>query len=250
MKASGQKRLGNISRNAASRQKHKRHFGSVIRPIRGTRCLNVLKENGRRRKADRAKRPRCPTGRTKQPLRPFSRPDNVPRSGCRRQSDRVWSPCDGKGRAEISQFARDAGIRQRASISTACSIQRAEIRQKKFAILVEGYLDLISLYEHGVTNTAASLGTAFTPEQSKLLSRFTKRVVINYDGDDAGIKAAGGRSNICCRRISRSRCSCCRTARTRTILSGKTARKLTTKPAEEPSRFWILRWTHRCAAAA
>jgi DNA primase len=67
---------------------------------------------------------------------------------------------------------------------------RTEIRQKKFAILVEGYLDLISLYEHGVRNTAASLGTAFTPEQSKLLSRFTKRVVINYDGDDAGIKAA------------------------------------------------------------
>ena len=67
---------------------------------------------------------------------------------------------------------------------------RSEIRQKKFAILVEGYLDLISLYEHGVRNTAASLGTAFTPEQSRLLSRFTKRVVINYDGDDAGIKAA------------------------------------------------------------
>ena len=65
-----------------------------------------------------------------------------------------------------------------------------EIRQKKFAILVEGYLDLISLYEHGIRNTAASLGTAFTPEQSRLLSRFTKRVVINYDGDDAGIKAA------------------------------------------------------------
>lgn len=65
-----------------------------------------------------------------------------------------------------------------------------EIRQRKFAILVEGYLDLISLCEHGVRNTAASLGTAFTPEQAKLLSRFTKRVVINYDGDNAGIKAA------------------------------------------------------------
>ncbi|MFN0279942.1 MAG: DNA primase [Pyrinomonadaceae bacterium] len=65
-----------------------------------------------------------------------------------------------------------------------------EIRQKKFAILVEGYLDLIALYQFGITNTAASLGTAFTPEQSKLLSRFTKRIVINYDGDSAGIKAA------------------------------------------------------------
>ncbi|MGD9563222.1 MAG: DNA primase [Pyrinomonadaceae bacterium] len=64
------------------------------------------------------------------------------------------------------------------------------IRQKKFAILVEGYLDLIALHQFGVTNVAASLGTAFTPEQSKLLSRFTKKVVISYDGDAAGIKAA------------------------------------------------------------
>ncbi len=65
-----------------------------------------------------------------------------------------------------------------------------EIRKKKFAILVEGYLDLIALYQFGITNVTASLGTAFTPEQSKLLSRFTKKVVINYDGDAAGIKAA------------------------------------------------------------
>ena len=64
------------------------------------------------------------------------------------------------------------------------------IRQKKFAILVEGYLDLIALFQFGITNVAASLGTAFTPEQSKLLSRFTKQVVINYDGDSAGIAAA------------------------------------------------------------
>ncbi len=67
---------------------------------------------------------------------------------------------------------------------------KEEIRQKKFAILVEGYLDLIALYQYGIKNVAASLGTAFTPEQSKLLGRFTKRVVINYDGDKAGVKAA------------------------------------------------------------
>ncbi len=67
---------------------------------------------------------------------------------------------------------------------------REEIRHKKFVILVEGYLDLIALYQFGITNVAASLGTAFTPEQSKLLSRFAKKVVINYDGDDAGVKAA------------------------------------------------------------
>lgn len=65
-----------------------------------------------------------------------------------------------------------------------------EIRKKKFAILVEGYLDLIALVQHGVTNVAASLGTALTHEQSKLLGRFCKKVVINYDGDLAGIGAA------------------------------------------------------------
>ena len=65
-----------------------------------------------------------------------------------------------------------------------------EIRKKKFAILVEGYLDLIALVQHGIGNVVASLGTALTPEQSKLLGRFTKKVVINYDGDVAGIGAA------------------------------------------------------------
>lgn len=64
------------------------------------------------------------------------------------------------------------------------------LRQKKFAILVEGYLDLIALVQHGIRNVVASLGTALTPEQSRLLGRFTKKVVVNYDGDSAGIAAA------------------------------------------------------------
>jgi len=67
---------------------------------------------------------------------------------------------------------------------------KEEIRRKKYAILVEGYLDLIALFQYGITNAAASLGTAFTTEQAKLLGRFARRVVINYDGDSAGVKAA------------------------------------------------------------
>ncbi len=67
---------------------------------------------------------------------------------------------------------------------------KEDIRKKKFAILVEGYLDLIALYQFGITNVAASLGTAFTPAQAKLLNRITKSVVINYDGDKAGRAAA------------------------------------------------------------
>jgi DNA primase len=65
-----------------------------------------------------------------------------------------------------------------------------EIRKKKYSILVEGYLDLIALYQFGVTNCVASLGTAFTEQQAKLLGRFAKKLVVNYDGDKAGVKAA------------------------------------------------------------
>ena len=65
-----------------------------------------------------------------------------------------------------------------------------EIRKKKYSILVEGYLDLIALYQFGVTNCVASLGTAFTEMQAKLLGRFAKKLVVNYDGDKAGVKAA------------------------------------------------------------
>ena len=67
---------------------------------------------------------------------------------------------------------------------------KEDIRRKKYAILVEGYLDLIALYQFGVTNCAASLGTAFTEQQSKLFGRFAKKLVVNYDGDKAGVKAA------------------------------------------------------------
>jgi DNA primase len=70
------------------------------------------------------------------------------------------------------------------------NLTRDEIRRRKFTILVEGYLDLIIPYQFGVRNVAASLGTALTPEQAKLLARFARKVVVNYDGDSAGVKAA------------------------------------------------------------
>jgi DNA primase len=68
------------------------------------------------------------------------------------------------------------------------SVTREEIRRKRFSILVEGYLDLIILFQSGVRNIVASLGTALTTEQAKLIRRFAPRVVVNYDGDRAGIK--------------------------------------------------------------
>lgn len=70
------------------------------------------------------------------------------------------------------------------------NLTRDDIRRRKFAILVEGYLDLIVPFQFGVRNMVASLGTALTSEQAKLLGRFARKVVVNYDGDSAGVKAA------------------------------------------------------------
>lgn len=69
-------------------------------------------------------------------------------------------------------------------------LTRDEIRRDGFAILVEGFLDLIVPYQFGIRNVVASLGTALTPEQAKLLGRFARKVVVNYDGDRAGVQAA------------------------------------------------------------
>jgi DNA primase len=69
-------------------------------------------------------------------------------------------------------------------------LTRDEIRRNGFVILVEGFLDLIVPYQFGIRNVVASLGTALTPDQVKLLGRFARKVVVNYDGDHAGVQAA------------------------------------------------------------
>jgi DNA primase len=70
------------------------------------------------------------------------------------------------------------------------NITGTAIREQGFALLVEGYMDLVALYMHGVTNVAAQLGTAFTKEQAKLLGRYSKNVVLALDSDESGLKAA------------------------------------------------------------
>ncbi len=57
------------------------------------------------------------------------------------------------------------------------------------AIVVEGYMDAISLYSAGVENVVASLGTAFTEEQAKLLARYARKIIFCYDSDEAGQRA-------------------------------------------------------------
>ncbi len=64
-----------------------------------------------------------------------------------------------------------------------------EIRKLDKAILVEGYMDLISLFQNGIKNVVASSGTALSEEQVQLLSRYTKNIIVIFDADNAGQKA-------------------------------------------------------------
>ena len=64
------------------------------------------------------------------------------------------------------------------------------IQQHDFAIMVEGYTDVISMHQSGVENVVASSGTSLTTEQIRLLGRFTKNITVIYDGDSAGIHAS------------------------------------------------------------
>ena len=57
-------------------------------------------------------------------------------------------------------------------------------------ILCEGYMDVIALHAAGFQNAVATLGTAITPEQARIMAKYTKKVIITYDSDEAGQKAA------------------------------------------------------------
>jgi DNA primase len=74
---------------------------------------------------------------------------------------------------------------------------RHAIRQDDAAILVEGNFDVVSLHARGLQNVVAPLGTAFTDEQAKLLRRYSSRVVLCFDGDNAGRKATRAAKEPC-----------------------------------------------------
>ena len=66
----------------------------------------------------------------------------------------------------------------------------AKHSRKSYMLLCEGYMDVIALHQAGFTNSVASLGTALTEEQARLIARYVKEVMITYDSDGAGVKAA------------------------------------------------------------
>ncbi|MFW6039474.1 MAG: DNA primase, partial [Gemmatimonadota bacterium] len=66
---------------------------------------------------------------------------------------------------------------------------RHEMRRAGYGLIGEGFMDVVSLHAHGFKPAVAPLGTALTPEQAQLLARYTKKVFLLYDSDDAGLRA-------------------------------------------------------------
>lgn len=77
------------------------------------------------------------------------------------------------------------------------SLAAPEIREKDFCIVVEGNLDMITPYLHGIRNVVAPMGTSLTEQQIKLIQRYTRNVVIVYDGDAAGQAATLRGLDLC-----------------------------------------------------
>jgi DNA primase len=79
---------------------------------------------------------------------------------------------------------------QKSKILYGFHVTQQHIRESKSAIIVEGYMDFLSLYQAGVKNVIASSGTAFTDAHARTLRRFTQKIFLVFDGDAAGIEAA------------------------------------------------------------
>ncbi|NIM92064.1 MAG: DNA primase [Candidatus Aminicenantes bacterium] len=84
----------------------------------------------------------------------------------------------------------DTPVYTKGDLLYGLNFSKDSIRQKGEVILVEGYTDFIALFQNGITNIAASLGTSLTPNQVYLAFRFAPIIIVNYDSDSAGISAA------------------------------------------------------------
>ena len=91
----------------------------------------------------------------------------------------------------------DSDIYHKKSVLYGLHLAKTAISKKNFAILVEGYTDVITMHEKGADTTVASCGTALTPEQVKLLNKYCKHVILMRDGDSAGYKAVIRDIDIC-----------------------------------------------------
>jgi len=100
---------------------------------------------------------------------------------------RIIPDYDGDGPKYLN--SPDTIIYKKGSTLYGLNRARKKFREEDSAIIMEGYTDVLSAHKEGLTNTIASLGTALTPRQAKLLRRYVSTVYISYDGDAAGSRA-------------------------------------------------------------
>ena len=86
--------------------------------------------------------------------------------------------------------SQESGVFQKKYNLYGLNLTGKDVRNEDAIVLVEGYMDVVSLYQHGVRNVSASLGTALTENQARLIRRYTKNVILSYDADQAGQTAA------------------------------------------------------------
>lgn len=95
-----------------------------------------------------------------------------------------------KGEAAKYINSPETPLYSKGNVLYGLNFARDFIREKNAVIVVEGYFDLISVWQTGVQNVVASSGTAFTPQQARLLARFAEDVFLFFDADSAGQNAA------------------------------------------------------------
>ena len=104
---------------------------------------------------------------------------------------RALSETDDKGRPTAKYInSPETQLYTKGQVLFNLDKARADMRTNDFALLVEGQMDCISVYMAGIRNVLATSGTAFTEAQVRLLGRFTRRVIVNFDPDLAGATAA------------------------------------------------------------
>ncbi len=86
--------------------------------------------------------------------------------------------------------SRETPLFKKSKTFFALDKARRSMTKEKFALLCEGQIDVIACHESGITTAIATLGTACTPEHSRLLKRYTSDVILCFDADGAGFKAA------------------------------------------------------------
>ncbi len=84
----------------------------------------------------------------------------------------------------------ESSVYHKSQVLYALDLAKKAIRDQDICILTEGYMDVILMHQNGFQNVVASSGTALTTEQVRLIKRYTRHVLMIYDGDPAGIKAA------------------------------------------------------------